>query len=76
MAGKRRQWWVVKFAKGDVVHHYLSGRQGVVTGWEPGNTHMWILFHDGYEEERQKAAYNKSIGPTWWKCCSTDPELL
>ena len=47
-----------------MVHHYKTGRQGVVTGWERGNTHMWILFDDGYEEERRKAAHNKG---EWWK---------
>ena len=64
MARKGRQW-VVRFRVKDVVHHFKTGRQGVVTGWERGNTHMWILFDDGYEAERQKSAYNK--GESWLK---------
>ena len=66
MAGKRRKpLWVIVFGVKDVVHHYKSGRQGVVTGWERGNTHMWILFDDGYEEQRDKSAYCK--GESWLK---------
>ena len=64
MAGKRRQW-VIVFCVKDVVHHFKTGRQGVVTEWERGTTHMWILFDDGYEEERDKSAYCK--GESWLK---------
>ena len=80
MAGKRKQpWWVIVFCVKDVVHHFKTGRQGVVTEWERGTTHMWILFDDGYEEKRRKSAYNKgeswtteeerrkTFGSDWWK---------
>ena len=50
MARKRRQW-VVVFCVKDVVQHFKTGRQGVVTGWERGETHMKIMFDDGYEED-------------------------
>ena len=63
MAGKRSQW-VMVFCVNDVVHHYRTGRQGVVTGWERGHTHMWILFDDGEEKPRRKAAFNKG---EWWR---------
>jgi len=64
MAGKRSQW-VMVFCVNDVVHHYRTGRQGVVTGWERGHTHMWILFDDGEEKPRRKAAFNKGECPPW-----------
>ena len=52
------------FCVNDVVHHFKTGRQGVVTGWERGHTHMWILFDDGEEKPRRKAAFNKG---EWWR---------
>ena len=63
MAGKRKQW-VMVFCVKDVVHHFKTGRQGVVTAWERGNSHMLILFEDGYEEPRRKEAYCKG---EWWR---------
>ena len=59
MAPKGKQW-IVKFFKGDVCHHWKTGRQGVVTAAEEGNSHMWILFDDSwYKELRRKAAFIK-----------------
>jgi hypothetical protein len=68
MARKGRQW-VVRFRVKDVVHHFKTGRQGVVTRWDRGYTHMWILFDDGYKEKRRKSAYNKGVSwlKTWRK---------
>ena len=65
-----RKRWMVKFFVGDVVHHWWTGRQGVVVGWEEGNSHMTILFDDGQpegcqlsREERRKSAFVK--GESW-----------
>ena len=62
MEPKGKQW-IVKFFEGDVCHHWKTGRQGVVLAAEGGNSHMTILFDDGYEEERRKAAFIK--GDSW-----------
>ena len=67
-----RKRWMVKFFVGDVVHHWKTGREGIVVGWEEGNSHMTITFDDGQPEgcQRSREEWRKSAfvkGKCWWK---------
>ena len=59
--------WHAKFFEGDRVYHFDSKRQGTVTATEAGNSHMDIMFDDGYEQHRRKTAFIKGEYKKTWK---------